>query len=284
MKKIYSVALILFLLWAPSVKAQPNPCPGATARPFIGVSSCYVTIQRAIPNGQVTILNIDGDLISPLPAPFTDDDGFATVFYDCNSSPSVVQVVLGFDICLPNIFAAQNLPIKLKSFTAQAQSDNSVLLRWTSVFEANSSKFVVQRSSDGRNFSDIAEVKAAGNSLTTLNYSYNDRQMVNGSGYYRLRLVDIDGTVDYTKIIYINNGQPGLLPLSVFPNPFRSEVQLKGVTTSDVNSKNIKIYNAMGSQVNYRVVGGNSIVIDPALPRGVYILRLKGEAFRLFKE
>jgi hypothetical protein len=40
----------------------------------------------------------------------------------------------------------------------------------------------------------------------------------------------------------------------------------------------------MGSEVNYRVVGGNSIVIDPALPKGVYVLRLKGEVFKLFKE
>ncbi|HET9276707.1 MAG TPA: T9SS type A sorting domain-containing protein, partial [Flavitalea sp.] len=88
----------------------------------------------------------------------------------------------------------------------------------------------------------------------------------------------------YTKIIYLNNGVASIGALSVFPNPFRSEVQLKGVTASDVNSKNIKIYNAMGSEVNYRVVGGNSIAIDPSLPRGVYILRLKGEVFKLFKE
>ena len=74
------------------------------------------------------------------------------------------------------------------------------------------------------------------------------------------------------------------MSLSVFPNPFRSEVQLKGVTTSDVNRKNVKIYNAMGGEVAYRVIGGNSIVVDPSLPKGVYILRVKGQAFKLFKE
>ena len=284
MKKIYSVALILFSLWAPSVKAQTNACPNASALPLLGASSCYIIIQGAIPNAQITVLNSSNQIISTLPAPFTDANGTGFVFYNCNSSPAVVLVVIGTQVCMPAIAAPVGLPIKVKSFTAQSQTDNSILLRWTSVFEANSSKYVVQRSADGRTFTDISEVKAAGNSVSTINYSYADRQMANGAAYYRLKLIDIDGSIDYTKIIYINNGQAGLLPLSVFPNPFRSEVQLKGVTASDVNRKNVKIYNAMGSEVNYRIVGGNSIVIDPSLPKGVYILRLRGEAFKLFKE
>jgi hypothetical protein len=53
---------------------------------------------------------------------------------------------------------------------------------------------------------------------------------------------------------------------------------------SDVNRKNIKVYNTTGSEVNYRVIGGNSIVIDPSVPKGVYILRVKGQAYKLFKE
>lgn len=283
MKKIYSVALILLALWAPSVHAQT--CPNGSARAFIGTSSCWVVIQGAVPNGQVSILNAVGDLISPLPAPTTDATGFALVFYNCNSTPSVVNIVASStEYCSIFIAAAINLPIKIKSFTAQAQTDNSVLLRWISVFEANSSKYVVQKSTDGRNFSDVGELKAAGNSLTTINYSFSDRQMLNGSAYYRLKMVDLDGTIDYTKIVYINNGVATFGNFSVFPNPFRSEVQLKGVTTSDVNRKNIKVYSAMGSEVNYRVVGGNSIIIDPSVPKGVYILRVKGQAYKLFKE
>lgn len=285
MKKVYSVTLILLLAWAFPVKAQtPNACPRATARPLIGASSCYIIIQNAIPNAQVTVLNDVGIIISTLPAPFTDANGFALVFYNCNSSPAVVSVVIGLQVCLPAILQPISLPIKLKSFTAQSQSDKTVVLRWTSLLEANSSKFVVQKSLDGRNFYDISEVKAAGNSSTAINYSYIDRQLANGAAYYRLKLMDLDGVVDFTKIVYINNGEVTLTSLSVFPNPFRSEVQLKGVIANDVNRKNVKIYNSMGSEVNYRVIGGNSIVIDPSLPKGIYILRVKGEAFKLFKE
>jgi Secretion system C-terminal sorting domain len=282
MKKVYSVMLILFALWAPSVNAQV--CPNANAIAYIGASSCWVTIQNAVPNGQITIEDPNGQLLSPLPAPFTNASGNALVFYNCNFTPSLVTVVLGTQACLLAVPSATNLPIKIKSFTAQSQNDKTVMLRWTSVFEANSSKFIIQKSLDGRNFSDISEVRAAGNSSAAKNYSFIDRQMAEGAAYYRLKLMDIDGTVDFTKIVYINNGKVSSAPLSIFPNPFTSEVQLKGVSSSDVNRKNIKIYNSVGMEVNYRVLSGNAINIDPSLPKGVYILRVKGETFKLFKK
>lgn len=283
MKKIYSVALILLALWAPSVNAQ-TPCPGASALPVISGVTCFVLIQGAPPNAQIGVFA--GVTPISLPGPITDANGLAIALYDCSTTPTAVVAtpVGGGSVCVIPIAPPANLPIKIKTFTAQSQNDNSILLRWTSVFEANASKYVIQKSTDGRNFTDISEVKAAGNSVTALNYSYIDRQMASSSAYYRLKLVDLDNTVDYTKIVYINNGVVGLLNLSVFPNPFRSEVQLKGVTSSDVNNKNIKIYNTMGAEVAYRVVGGNSIIVDPSLPKGVYILRVKGQAYKLFKE
>jgi hypothetical protein len=284
MKKIYSVALILLSMWAPSLKAQLVQCTGATAIPIVGVTSCRVIVFGMPANAVILVFNAVGDPIGTLPPPTTDAFGNGSVFYNCNSSPARVVGITATGTCFANVTAPIFLPIKVKNFTAHAQSDNSVLLRWASSFESNSYQYVIQKSADGRNFSDIGELKAAGNSLQTINYSFSDRSMANGGAYYRLKLVDLDGSFDYTKIIYINNGQAGLLPLSVFPNPFRSEVQLKGVTASEVNRKNVKIYNSMGSEVSYRVIGGNSIIVDPSLPKGVYILRVKGQAFKLFKE
>ena len=289
MKKIYSVAVILLSFWMPAAQAQ---CPpgGGFAFPFILPGNvCQVVIFNMPPNAlvrvfsnatDITLRNPDGSL------PRTDASGGGLPLYNCNFTPThVVTLATATNLgCFAAVATPANLPIKIKSFTAHSQTDQSVLLRWTSVYELNSYQYVVQKSVDGKNFSDIGNLKAAGNSAVTINYTFSDRQMANGSAYYRLKLVDLDGTVDYTKIIYINNGEVTFTNLSVFPNPFRSEVQLKGVIASDVNRKNVKIYNAMGSEVNYRVIGGNSIVIDPSLPKGVYILRVKGQAFKLFKE
>lgn len=282
MKKIYSVTLILLCIWAPSLLAQNNCPPAANVRAFYG-TVCYVSIQNSIPNAQVNVQNALGATISPLPAPFTDASGNAIVAYDCGSTPSVVNITAPGQLCQLPVPAPISLPIKLKAFTVQTQNDKSVMLRWTSVLETNSSKYVIQKSVDGRNFVDLDEVKGAGSSTTVRNYSYIDADLASGTAYYRLKLVDIDGTVDFTKILYINSSA-STLNLSVFPNPFRGEIQLKGINTADVNRNSIRVFNTMGSEVGYRVIGGNAIVIDPSLPKGVYILRVKGQAVKLFKE
>jgi Secretion system C-terminal sorting domain len=283
MKKIYSVALILLSLWSTTVSAQcPGPFPSiAGAVTFNGNATVFIAF--GLPNARVVLLDANGVEI-PIPPTFTNFLGSALVAYVADDLPAVIQTVSATgQVCIALIFAAADLPVKIKSFTAQVQNSNSVMLRWVSEVELNASKYIIQKSTDGRNFTDVGELQAAGNSASPLNYVFADKQG-SGAAYYRLKMIDLDGKFEYTKIIYINNGEISLGPLSVFPNPFRSEVQLKGVSSSDVNSKNIKIYNTMGSEVAYRVVGGNSITIDPSLPTGVYILRVKGQTFKLFKE
>lgn len=285
MKKIYSVAVILLALWAPSVNAQcPGPVP-STAAAFIAPNNCFIILQFGHPNARIRVLNSSGVEIT-IGAPTTNNSGMGFAFYNCNETPtSAFTISATGAVCVTTAIATPaSLPIKVKTFTAHAQDANSVLLRWASVFEANSYQYVIQKSLDGRTFSDIGDLKAAGHSIQTINYSFVDRDNVKGGVYYRLKLVDLDGSVDYTKIVYINNGEVMFTNFSAFPNPFRSEVQLKGVPTSEVNRKNIRIYNTMGAEVNYRVVGGNSIVIDPSLPKGVYIIRVKGQALKMFKE
>lgn len=285
MKKIYSVAVLLLSLWTPFAQAQcPGPGP-STATPLLFSGTCRVFVNFGLPNARIVVLNASGvNITSGFPPGFTDATGSGFQFYDCNETPAAVATITNTTSCNAIVAPVANLPIKVKNFTAHSIGANSVMLRWASVFEANSYKYVVQKSTDGRNFTDVGELNAAGHSLQTINYTFNDKQASNGGSFYRLKLVDLDGSVDYTKIIYINNGEVTFTSLSIFPNPFRSEVQLKGVASSDVNRKNIRIYSAMGAEVNYRVIGGNSIVIDPSLPKGVYILRLKGQAFKLFKE
>lgn len=284
MKKIYSVAFVLMAFFMPRANAQcPGPIP-SSATPLLFNGTCRVFVNFGLPNARIVVLDAQGNNIAAgFAAGFTNSSGAGVQFYNCNSTPVSVLTITTTATCIASVAPPASLPIKVKNFTAQVQSDNSVMLRWVSVFEANSYKYVIQRSTDGRTFTDVDELNAAGNSLTTLNYNYTDKDQTGAAVYYRLKLVDLDGSVDYTKIIYINNGA-NVLTLSVFPNPFRSEVQLKGINTSDVNRRNVRVFSSMGTEVSYRVIGGNAIVIDPALPKGVYILRVKGQAIKLFKE
>lgn len=92
------------------------------------------------------------------------------------------------------------LPIKLRSFVANVNLDNTVSLQWVSSEEINTLKFEVERSNTGASFETIAIVNAAGNSGTDITYAYSDKQPLTGANYYRLKMVDIDGTYTYSPV------------------------------------------------------------------------------------
>lgn len=109
------------------------------------------------------------------------------------------------------------LPVELMSFTAEALQ-KEVLLRWTTQTERASSHFIVERSADGAYFAPLGSMPAAGSSLQRIDYRFTDHDPHSGTSYYRLRQVDLDGTVSYSDIIPVTfRGR--LATLVLFPNP-----------------------------------------------------------------
>ncbi len=92
------------------------------------------------------------------------------------------------------------LPVKLTLF-ALVQAQGSNLLKWRTSGELNSDYFSLERSNNGRVFTEIGRINAAGNSTAELNYSYSDIAPLPGINYYRLVSVDLDGRFEYSKII-----------------------------------------------------------------------------------
>jgi hypothetical protein len=125
-------------------------------------------------------------------------------------------------------FSSSNiiLPVKLLTFTGTLQNKITVL-KWETVNEFNASNFVIERSVDGVLFNSIGTVTA--NNITgTNNYLFND---VNAADqmvpvlYYRLRMVDIDGSYTYSKVISVSF--TSLFPVYEYPNPVQDVLNLK---------------------------------------------------------
>lgn len=95
------------------------------------------------------------------------------------------------------------LPVQLSSFTATPQN-KTTLIKWTTSQELNNDYMAVERSSDGRNFTEIGRVQGAGNSDEAQQYSLIDKQPMAGVNYYRLRQVDFDGTTHFHKIVSVH--------------------------------------------------------------------------------
>src|SRR5262245_18052201 len=87
-----------------------------------------------------------------------------------------------------------NCPTPLGWFEMDAVYNNGVVdVLWATVWEENTSHFVVQRSSDGVNFYDLNQQPAAGNSNTVREYGFTDTEPLSGTSYYRVVQYDQDG-------------------------------------------------------------------------------------------
>jgi hypothetical protein len=96
------------------------------------------------------------------------------------------------------------LPIELTAFTV-SYSNNLNLLKWTTVKEIDSDYFLIEKSSNATNFSELVKIKGAGNSNQSIDYSYKDDFLSNGVTYYRLKTVSYSGKVDISNIIAVDN-------------------------------------------------------------------------------
>jgi hypothetical protein len=172
------------------------------------------------------------------------------------------------------------LPVTLTSFTASLTANKTVNLRWNTTSENNSSYFAVEKSANGKDYTEIGRVTAAGNSSTSRNYQFTDAQPDAGGNYYRLKQVDKNNSFQYsqTKKITLNNLG---LSLQVGPNPFSNQVEflITGdarlaltANVSDVNGKLLRQVKFMKTETTMKRM------IDLSnLSSGVYILQVTGD-------
>ncbi|WP_245859686.1 T9SS type A sorting domain-containing protein [Spirosoma aerolatum] len=142
----------------------------------------------------------------------SQSSGITFRIYGCN--PTSSNGTLRIDEIKIN---GSSLPVTLLSFTAKPDGDR-VQLAWITTSEYNANRFVIERSSDLGEFVQVSEVAAKGTTDERQNYSLIDSDPLPGINYYRLKQVDVDGTIHVYKPIsaIIQLSEP---VISVFPNP-----------------------------------------------------------------
>ncbi|MBV4358832.1 T9SS type A sorting domain-containing protein [Pinibacter aurantiacus] len=108
------------------------------------------------------------------------------------------------------------LPLTLMSFSGSANRNCSTILNWQTTAEINVNHFSILYSKDGSTFKPIGTVPASGGS-DVKDYSYDNSQR-DTRGYYKLQMVDNDGTTTYSKTISILS-ICGDKTIVVTPNP-----------------------------------------------------------------
>jgi hypothetical protein len=173
------------------------------------------------------------------------------------------------------------LPVKMMSFTAVLNNNAKAELKWVTATEENASHFIVEKSTDGRNYSEAGIVFANGTTTDIMNYSFFDNVNTNQAGviYYRLRTIDIDGKSELsaTRIIRIGKQTEKNISIVTYPNPVSNEVRIT-IPPNWQNKKVVyEIFNAAGKAIK-KIETANSSQTETinvsSLAPGFYIVRV----------
>jgi hypothetical protein len=166
------------------------------------------------------------------------------------------------------------LPVKLSSFGGAAVGCNS-LLKWTTQQEDNFDYFEVEYSADGINFIKAGTVRGR-NSATGASYEFSYAQP-SAKGYYRLKLVDRDGKVNYSGTAQVTNKckEPNA---SLYPNPIKVQQDATVVLRNFGNTAYGYLYDAVGKQLQViKLLNGTNKIVLRNYASGGYVLKIKDE-------
>lgn len=182
------------------------------------------------------------------------------------------------DVYSPNGFSGffanttTGVPLNITLGKISARNEGAVnILDWNTKSEEANDKFVIERSNDGRIFSRIGTQLGKGNAPSE--YTFTDNKPFSGVNYYRLIMMNVDGTQEYSKIVTAEVKNGDRFRFNVFPNPATSEVT---VTVSDVIGKGwIELTDITGRTIVSKDVTANtSLSLSlTGLAEGMYIVK-----------
>lgn len=169
-------------------------------------------------------------------------------------------------------------PALLLSFDGQV-NNSTALLNWVMENQTNCKWFVIERAGATGGYDSISVVDGINNSNMTT-YNFSDGHMLSGNNYYRLRQVDLDGVVRYSKVITLaNNIDDNATPkMSVYPNPAAATLNY-AVSSNAPQQVTVQVFNLAGvvcytsQQQLYAGSNQQSITLN-GLKNGNYFLKV----------
>jgi len=168
------------------------------------------------------------------------------------------------------------LPVELSAFNA-VRKNKEVQISWTTSSEIDASHFEIERSSDGIEFSRIGSHGAEGEASAETSYKFMDKTPRQGTNYYRLRSVDIDGFTSFSRIRSVGFGSSDT-PIAV-PNPVKERLQILGLGLNS-NAATVEIFTATGQMLfqGEKKINEGEIELEMTevniVSKGTYYLRI----------
>jgi hypothetical protein len=192
-----------------------------------------------------------------------------------NNSNNDTHVVIA--ISIRKIF--YTLPMKWEKFETSVLSDCSVQLSWrTAIDETEIAKYSVERSTDGRDYEDIATIEAIGNS-----FSYNDKTLLQGTAkaIYRILAVDNDGKKTYSSVSAVQLCGQKQNPIKIYPTIATNYFVVSGFYPQQVKELMVEVIDAGGRRIMVKQVpainGSQTFFFDKRPAAGSYFVVIRNE-------
>ncbi|MFL5738854.1 MAG: T9SS type A sorting domain-containing protein [Flavisolibacter sp.] len=183
----------------------------------------------------------------------------------------------------PSIFTCP-LPLSLVGFSGSLVNGKPELL-WTTAENETGDHFEVEKSFDGISFSTAGIVRTTPKEGLE-SYTYHEPNTIYGNVYYRLKMVNKDYTIKYSKIVALKiKEEANASVLSLMENPVGSTVNFRYLSSSN-QTNTVTIYNINGAKVWSTTIttrtGANSfsLALDQKMSSGIYLLEVIGKEGR----
>lgn len=187
----------------------------------------------------------------------------------CFSNWSSVTTAVPLQFGGTAVVSCSPLPVELLAFEATATS-GMVELAWATGSERGTSHFVVERSDDAEHWLELSSIAAAGMSNELRLYGSMDESPMRGSSFYRLRIVDLDGSMAYSEVRQVEMRAQIL----VVPNPVKGVFSLFDAP----HDASVQLIDALGREHAVSITRNalsSHLSIDPFhAPAGMYTLRI----------
>ncbi len=197
-------------------------------------------------------------------------NGVYNMYLDVNADSAQIEQYFFNNFLYKQFTVNTPLPVNFLNFQATPNAAN-VSLQWQVTNEAGANYYVAERSVDGITFSTIGQVAAYKNNALMNTYNLLDQNPVAGKNYYRVRIINQDGTSEYSEIRVVTFGKDNVI--KIYPNPVKSVLNVS--IPSAGKTITLILTNAAGQQMMQTSVLGSTQLNMGQYATGIYYLQVK---------
>ena len=171
------------------------------------------------------------------------------------------------------VFAqAKVLPLALTTVKAYKQNAD-INVEWKVENEGNIRQYEVDKSIDGSSYEKVNTTLAKNSPLSI--YTWTDADVAAGFNYYRIKSVDVNGKMEYSKVVKVFMGSLEQ-SITVYPNPIENGVINLQMVNQQTGEYGIRLFNKTGQvliskQIHHTEDGSTEKVdLSRYLSHGIY--------------